>query len=207
MRGTRADSEPSEGEQNETPLAETEDELIRRVQAGEQQPFRTLVERYKDLVFAVIIRQVGERDVAEELSQETFIKAYRHIGRFRFEAKFSTWLTRIALNNASSYFASKRFRQGRRTEEFNPETHDTGVDGPQQEMEKQELMRTFQQALATLKPKFQEVLSMCALEGKSYEEAAEILEIPVGTVRSRLNKARLLLKAAFQRQASEGGRS
>ena len=156
-----------------------------------------LIERHQNLVFGMIMRQVGDRVLAEELAHECFVRAYKHLAKVRAEANFSTWLTRIALNVTSSYFTSRRYREALRSESFDVRLHDRGQDSdPSPAAET--MLNSFRQALANLKPKFREVLTLCALEGKSYEDAAQVLAIPVGTVRSRLNKARLLLKAELQ---------
>ena len=179
---------------------EDDHQIVREVVAGNSDRFRLLVLRHQALVFALIMRQVGEKELAEELAQETFLKAYRNLKLFRFEAKFSTWLTRIALNTMNSYFSSRAYKERSRTDSFSQEKHDRpealGADAKSD-------MEQFRNLLGTLSPKLREVLVLCGLEGKSYEEAAHMLSIPIGTVRSRLNKARLVLKDAFL--ASAGG--
>ena len=183
-----------------------EQEIIARVLAGEREEFRHLVRRYQDMVFALVMRQVGQRTTAEELTQEVFIRAFRSLHTFREEAKFSTWLIRIAINHTNSFFVSKRFKQSQKTEEFNPAVHDMTTSSPESELERKQRAQTLQKALAGLKPNFRDVITLCGLEGKSYDEAAEVLGIPVGTVRSRLNKARLLVKQSFLRLAAEEAR-
>lgn len=175
----------------------SDEALIGAVLSGDKEQFRPLVTRYKDMVFSMIMRQVGDPALAEEIAQETFLKAYLSLRSFRFEARFSTWLVRIALNQTSSYFASRRFKEKQRTETFDPLLHDSACSAPGAENEEEKLISRLQTALKGLKRKFREVLVLCALEGKSYEEAAQILKVPVGTVRSRLNKARLLLQSHF----------
>ena len=174
----------------------TDEATIRAVIGGDKERYRELVVRHKDMIFALIMRQVGNAAIAEELAQETFVRAFVSLSRFRFETKFSTWLTRIALNQTSSYFTSRRYKQSRRTDEFDPRIHDKAEAPPEGDFQKERLQR-FREALGTLKPLYREVIVLCALEGKSYEEAASILVIPIGTIRSRLNKARLLLKEAL----------
>ncbi len=158
-----------------------------------------VVQEYRDIIFSMIMRQVGDRTTSEELTQETFVKAYVNLKRFRGESKLGTWMTRIALNETNNYFASRRFKEARRSESFSAETHDQVKDGDEQQemLEKERWLVRFRAALATLRPLFREVLVLCSLEGRSYEEAAQVLDIPVGTVRSRLNKARLLMREAL----------
>lgn len=181
--------------------------VVRSVQAGNKESFRILVMRYKDLVYAMIMRQVADHAAAEEISQDVFVKAFLNIGKFRLESKFSTWLTRIALNETSSYFSSKKFKQQKLSESFDAVKHDIGDGESRESMEEEArhnlLLKTFRAGLAGLKPRFRDVLVLCGLEGKTYEEAAAILEIPVGTVRSRLNKARHLIKQSVKSFALE----
>ena len=158
-----------------------------------------VVLEYKEMVFSMIMRQVGDRTLSEELTQETFVKAYLHLKSFRGEARLGTWITRIALNEAHNYFASKRFKEQRQNESFSAAAHDApqNTEEETQMIEKEKWLIRFREALAGLKPLFREVLVLCALEGRSYEEVAQVLCIPLGTVRSRLNKARLLLRDAL----------
>ena len=185
---------------------ETEYSLIKRITAGDKEEFRVVVDEYKDLIFSMIMRQTGDRAVAEELTQETFVKAYVNLKSFRAESKLSTWLTRIALNHTNTYFGSRRFKERQRGESFIPDTHDREDRSDEQDelLRKEEELSKFRAALGTLKPKFREVLVLCSLEGKSYEEVAEIVGVPIGTIRSRLNKARLLLKHAVLSGDVEG---
>ncbi|MBX7142900.1 MAG: RNA polymerase sigma factor [Oligoflexia bacterium] len=169
-----------------------EHSIVRRVIAGERDEFRQLIDKYKQRIFAMVLRQVGSRQCAEDLTQDIFVNAYQHLKHFRFESTFGTWLIRITLNEMSSYFSSKRYRQDRQTESFDPAIH-TSMSAPDKSHD--ELMRAFRQALSALSPKLRDVISLCALEGMSYEDAAKTLALPVGTIRSRLNAARLKLKS------------
>lgn len=171
-------------------------QIIEQVLAGDKQAFRFLVLRYQSQVFAMLMRQIAERDLAEELTQETFLRAYRELKSFRGEAKFSSWLIRIALNLSNSYFSSKRFKQRKQTESLEMENDRTTNETPHSRAERHEMLKRFRASLELISPKLREVMVLCGLEDRSYEEAAQILEIPVGTVRSRLNQARLEVKAA-----------
>ncbi len=172
-----------------------EREIIRRVLAGAKDEFRVLVLAHQSRVFALIMRQVANQAIANELTQEVFLKAYRNLHRFRFEAQFSTWLIRIALNVCTTYFSSKRFKQAKSTMSFEEieipsESESYGVGA----VIDRETLKRVRSALLTLSPKLRETIILCGFEERTYEEAAQILEIPVGTVRSRLNKARNLLR-------------
>ena len=187
------------GERRENP--ETDDhQIVREVISGEVDRFRILVLRHQSLIFSLMLRQTGDRELAEELAQDAFLKAYRHLKLFRFESKFSTWLTRIALNSMNSYFSSRAYKERSKTESFSAEVHDRSDSAS---ADSKSDVEQFRALIGTLSPKLRDVLVLCCLEGKSYEEAATVLCIPIGTVRSRLNKARLILKEAFL--ASAGG--
>lgn len=149
-----------------------------------------------------MFKQVGNPIVAEELTQETFVRAFRGIKGFRFDARFSTWLTRIALNQSKSYFRSRRFKESSKNERYDEYSHDqiSGADTEAALMEAESLRR-LQRAILRLPTRYREVLVLCALEKKSYEEASQILGVAVGTIRSRLNRARHQLKDMYFAEA------
>ncbi|WKZ57131.1 MAG: sigma-70 family RNA polymerase sigma factor [Bdellovibrionota bacterium] len=170
---------------------QTDADAIRSVLKGETEAFRILVDRYKDRIFSLCMRQCGNREIAEELTQDVFLRAYRALSRFRFEATFATWITRIALNVVQSYFASARYRESRISVRFDPDTHDRASSSA---FPTPALTEKFHDCFAKLGARFREVLALVALEERSYEETAQLVGIPVGTVRSRLHAARLALK-------------
>jgi RNA polymerase sigma-70 factor (ECF subfamily) len=171
----------------------SDEELIRASTRNDHEPFRVLVRRHKDRIFGLIMRQVGERATAEDLSQEIFIRAFNGLPKFRFDAAFSTWLTRIALNQINTFFTSKRYRESKRSQPFDLGQHDA-AQGENEEQINEEQLKRFREGLALLKPIHRDVIVLCGLEGRSYEETAQILNIPIGTVRSRLNHARQQLQ-------------
>lgn len=167
-----------------------ERQIIMRVLKGDKDEFRHLVRAHQDRIYTVIRRQVTSEVIAKELAQEVFIKAYRFLPKFKFESTFSTWIIRIALNTTASYFKSKRYYQAQKTEAIENHLNLSEQDCS----EEREKIKQLQQAMSSLKANSRDVLVLCGLESKSYEEAANILQIPVGTVKSRLNTARLELK-------------
>jgi RNA polymerase sigma-70 factor, ECF subfamily len=175
-------------------------ELVTEAQRRNHEAFAMLMKRHQDMLFAMILRQVGDRAIAEDLAQEVFIKAYRGLPAFRGDSKFSSWLVRIALNQTNSYFRSKRYKQSLKQEPLDNVASSGSAESAEIALQRQQEIAKFQKCLATLKPKYREVLVLCGLEGKSYEEAALIIQIPVGTVRSRLNKARLLAREVLIRE-------
>jgi len=174
--------------------AEEEKGIITRVLAGERDEFRILVRTNQDRVHSIILRQVGNYHVAEELAQETFIRAYKSLKTFQFNSSFSTWITRIAINQCSNYFSSRRYKEYRKSEAFEAVHEKCAADGMDRDLERTQRLLLFQRALAALNPKLREVIVLCTLNEKSYEEVSRLLKIPIGTVRSRLNTARLQLK-------------
>jgi RNA polymerase sigma factor (sigma-70 family) len=163
--------------------------IIRRVLAGKRDDFRFLVLRHQNFVFSLLMRQLRDHSRAEDLAQETFTRAYANLSSFRFESAFTTWLARIALNQLNTYLQSRSFRESRRTEGLEREEV-SNMPLVNQPAVSNELVDALRVALGELSPKFREVLVLCALEGRSYEEAASAIGIPIGTVRSRLNIAR-----------------
>lgn len=182
---------------------QTEQELISRILAGDAELFRELVDQNKDRVFSMIVRQVGDASLAEELAQETFIKAYKGLKGFGGKSKFSTWITRIAINTSHSYFSSKRHKQSLQNIPFELSKHEQAGDMVSAHEQEQRHAK-FRQCLSKLGEKFRAVIVLNTLENKSYEEVADVVSIPVGTVRSRLHKARILLRDCMLADAEKG---
>jgi RNA polymerase sigma-70 factor (ECF subfamily) len=170
---------------------------LQSVAEGNREDYRYFVDEHQAYVVNMIWRQTGDRSASEDLAQEAFLRAYKALPRFRFECSFKTWITRISLNLTSSYLSSPLHRDrlkilpmegaGEQSMPCLSEQHD-----------QKENMKQFRAALHALPSHYQGVVALVSLEGKSYEEASLILEIPIGTVRSRLNKARALLKEALE---------
>ena len=174
----------------------SEREVIQQVVRGARDEFRHLVHAHQEQVYLMILKSVGDEQLARELTQDTFLKAYLNLSKFRFQSSFSTWLIRIALNSTNSYFSSKRFKQKMRTTSFDGEIH--RKDSPEQDDGfDEEAIERLRLAIGRLKPIYRDVLTLCALEKKSYEDAAALLDVPIGTIRSRLNKARHLLRKMY----------
>jgi len=161
--------------------------------------YSVILNTFQDTIYRMLLRQTGNSEIASELAQETFIRAYEKLNTFRGESTFSTWLIRIALNISNNFFSSKAYKETQRASgpvgtNFSKEVSTDGIE------ERLELLREF---INELKPKHRSIVLLCALEKKSYEEAATILKIPVGTVRSRLHEARETLRKRFLREASD----
>ena len=170
--------------------------LVKRVQAGERKAFDLLVRRYQHKVLGVISRYVADWAEAQDVAQESFVRAYRAIGNFRGESAFYTWLYKIATNTAKNWLVS----QGRR-----PPTDDVQVDDavhldaavrlkdsstPERELLRQEIERTVFETVEALPDELRQAITLREVEGLSYEEISERMECPIGTVRSRIFRAR-----------------
>lgn len=178
-----------------------ESAVIRKVIAGNASDFAILVERHQNMIFSMIMRQTGDEATSRDLAQETFIKAFKSLRTFNFKSAFPTWLVRIALNTTSSYFSSSKFTQSKLNVSFSAEMHEKFLQQPESEPFSAEQLTQLQVFLAALAAPYREVLVLCAIEGKSYREAGEILQIPAGTVSSRMTKGMRMLRDKFKRVA------
>ena len=180
---------------------ESDQPLIDAVLAGDPAQFNGLVMRYANRLYRFILKNVGHAALAEDLAQETFVEAYRQLPTFRGEAKFSTWLFGIALNKIRNYI--NRSPDGR--QQHSPMRilrSDPASDGnPTQLLEKKQTLLALQQAMETLPTELRESLILVAMEELPYEEAAQLLGIPVGTLKSRVHRARDLLRRSMRLEA------
>jgi RNA polymerase sigma-70 factor (ECF subfamily) len=168
---------------------------VRRLQRGDTDAFEVLVRRHEKAIFNLVYRMLGNYDDAAETAQEVFLSAYRAIGQFRGESNFSTWLYRIALNHATTRRKSTALRQKRLAPIDASDMIDDTQLGPAETLEKKELRERVQRALNELEPEDATVILLRDLQDIPYEDVARVLKIPVGTVKSRLHRARQALKA------------
>lgn len=179
-------------------------ELVQRVQRGEATAFDLLVRRHQHRVIAVIGRYVGDWSECQDIAQDTFIRAYRALPGFRGEAQFSTWLHRIAVNTAKNHLVAQRRRPPTDDVEVgDAEQFDTGaalrvVDTPERELLRQEVERTVMGAVESLPADLRTAITLREVEGLSYDEIAARMGCPIGTVRSRIFRARDAIDAALR---------
>lgn len=175
----------------------SDDALLARAQAGDQRAFRQLVERYEERVAATVIGMMGRGPEADDVGQETFIRFYRSLGRFRGDSSLATYITRIAINESLKAL-KKRQRRARRF--FSVDDDRSNLPEPEAErdtrIEDAERAQILEQALDALTPEHRAVVVLRMMEGHSTRQAAAILGIPEGTVMSRLKRA----IAALQKQ-------
>jgi RNA polymerase sigma-70 factor, ECF subfamily len=170
-------------------------ECVRRLQQGETNAFEILVRRHQKTIFNLVYRMLGDYDEAAEIAQEAFLSAYRAIGGFRGDANFSTWLYRIALNHATTRRRSMaHWQQHTVPIETTEPVGDNHLD-PAAMVEQKEIRERVQKALNSLEPDDAAIILLKDLQDMPYEEVARILEIPLGTVKSRLHRARQALKS------------
>ena len=170
--------------------------LVKRVQAGERRAFDLLVRKYQHKVLGVVSRYVNDWAEAQDVAQEAFIRAFRAIANFRGESAFYTWLYKIATNTAKNYLVA----QGRR-----PPGDDLQVDDaqhlesavklkdsatPERELMREEVERTVFEAVEALPEELRAAITLREVDGLSYEEIASAMNCPIGTVRSRIFRAR-----------------
>lgn len=170
--------------------------LVERVQKGDKGAFDLLVLKYQHKIVNLIMRYVRDPELALDIAQEAFIKAYRALPRFRGESAFYTWMYRIAVNTAKNHLAAQRRRpMDVELDLQDPEQYDLHAklretDTPEGVALSDELQETVERAIAALPEDLRTAIILRELEGMSYEEIAETMECPVGTVRSRIFRAR-----------------
>lgn len=174
-------------------------DLVDRILAGEARAFEPLVRRYERRVFRVTLAILGNIEDAEEAMQDTFVKAYRHLSQFRRESRFTTWLTRIAINEALQKRQTQRnFVPIEDAEaagaDFMPHRYESWRADPEKLYGKQEIRRMIEAAIESLAPIYREVLVLRDLEGLSAEEAADALGLKIPAMKSRLLRARLMVR-------------
>ena len=177
---------------------EADAELVERVQSGDRQAFELLVAKYQRRVLRLLSRLIRDPAEIEDVAQEAFIKAYRALPQFRGDSAFYTWLYRIAVNTAKNYLAS----QGRRPRPLaGPQTDEDGesfdladvvedINTPDAVMHSRQVAEAVNSAIDSLSEDLRTAITLREIEGLSYEEIADAMRCPIGTVRSRIFRAR-----------------
>mgnify|MGYP001818071879 FL=1 len=173
-----------------------DNKLVKRVQKGDKGAFDLLVLKYQHKIVNLVMRYVRDPELALDITQEAFIKAYRALPRFRGDSAFYTWMYRIAVNTAKNHLAAQRRRPMDVDLDLqDPEQYDLHAklretDTPEGLTLGKELKETVERAIAALPEDLRTAIILRELEGMSYEEIAQTMECPVGTVRSRIFRAR-----------------
>ena len=181
---------------------EIDQELVERAQAGDQKAFERLVEKYQRKLGRLLSRFIRDHAEVEDVSQEAFIKAYRALPSFRGESAFYTWLYRIGINTAKNYLVAKGRRAPTSTDydasdaesfEDADQLHD--INTPERLMQSRQIGQTVNAAMEALPEELRNAIVLREIEGLSYEEIAEEMNCPIGTVRSRIFRAREVIAA------------
>ncbi len=179
-------------------------DLVKRVQRGDKTAFDLLVLKYQHRIGAVIGRFVPDYAESQDVAQESFIRAYRAIGNFRGDSQFYTWLYRIAVNTAKNHLVAMKRRPPSSDIEADDAEHYAGAlqmqDGatPEHELLREEIAKAVSDTVAELPEELRQAITLREMEGLSYEEIAETMDCPIGTVRSRIFRAREAIDARLR---------
>jgi RNA polymerase sigma-70 factor (ECF subfamily) len=184
-----------------------EKRLLRRLKARDERAFRELVELHQDMVYNLVFRMLGDREEARDVSQEVFVTVFKSIHTFRGDSQLSTWLYRVTANHAKNRikYLARRGRERRQSldDTTDGELHRAGADpgpSPVGVAVGRELEGMIQRALAALDEEQRLVIVLRDIENLSYEEISAITHLAMGTVKSRLHRARAALRVALERE-------
>ncbi|WP_369602801.1 RNA polymerase sigma factor RpoE [Hahella sp. SMD15-11] len=195
----------------ETVHSPTDEQLVMRAQKGDRRAFDLLVRKYQSRIMALIARFIQDPHEVMDVAQEAFIKAYRALPGFRGDSGFYTWLYRIAANTAKNHLAAAGRRPPGTDVDAGDAMHYSGSeglkthDGPEAAMRRDQLRRAIHEALAALPEELRVALTLREFDGMSYEDISNIMGCPVGTVRSRIFRAREAVDKAIAPLLSDEG--
>jgi RNA polymerase sigma-70 factor (ECF subfamily) len=176
--------------------ADRDDDLVRRFRAGEPEAFTDLVRRHQHRVYAVCLRVLGDADAAADVAQDTFLTVLRKLEGFRGDAAFTTWLHRVAVNACYDELRRKRRRPMLHVVADDGLEHEPGPPAPDHADEVAGT-RDLAAALASIPEEFRVTLVLADVQDMAYEQISKVLDVPVGTVKSRVHRGRLALAAAM----------
>ncbi|MDP2578146.1 MAG: sigma-70 family RNA polymerase sigma factor [Gemmatimonadota bacterium] len=185
------EAEPTRGEGSEAPSPE---DTVRRAQRGDATAFERLYQEHHTRIYALCLRMMRDADLAEELTQDVFVRLYERLSSFRGASSFATWLHRLAVNVVLNHLRSGRRRAGHEQKMYDAARYKTAVKDAMPETR-----MTLETAIAELPPGAREVLVLHDIEGYRYREIAEVTGTAVGTVKSQLHRARKLLREVLER--------
>ncbi|HET7746883.1 MAG TPA: sigma-70 family RNA polymerase sigma factor [Vicinamibacteria bacterium] len=175
-------------------MTDNDTDLVQRCRAGDEAAWRDLVARHTRRVFGIAYRFVGRVDEAEDLTQEIFVKVYQGLERFRpAEGAFATWLSTLARNHAIDEYRRRRQEKLRRVDDAVMEAMPSHAESAVDSLDRMDRVRLVRRGLKALPKDLREPLVLCDLQGLAYDEIAGILNVPLGTVKSRINRGRLEL--------------
>jgi RNA polymerase sigma-70 factor (ECF subfamily) len=188
---------------SETPARDTDEQLVAKVQKGDRHSFDLLVLKYQHKVMSLVRRFVKDQSEAEDVAQEAFIKAYRAINSFRGDSAFYTWLYRIAVNTAKNALDARKRRPGSDLDIDDAEdfafSDSLRIDeNPESLLASEDMHRIIEETLAGLPEDLRRALMLREFDGLSYEDIASMMDCPIGTVRSRIFRAREAIDIAIR---------
>jgi len=179
--------------------------LVERARQGDKRAFELLVEKYHRRLLRLLSRMVRNKEEMEDIAQETFIKAYRALPQFRGDAAFYTWLYRIGVNTAKNYLASRSKALPTVSDQYGSDEDDGGerfavedINTPESELLSKQVAYAVNEAIEALPEELRTAITLREIEGLSYEEIAEAMGCPIGTVRSRIFRAREAVAAKLR---------
>ena len=176
--------------------AQVDQLLVERVQKGDKRAFDLLINKYQHRIISLVSRYVSDHAEAQDVAQEAFIKAYRAMAKFRGDSAFYTWLYRIAINTAKNYLVAQKRRPPASdidavdAEQYDMESRLKDKGTPENELMRDEIKRTVYDTIADLPDDLRTAIMLREMEGMSYEDIAVTMDCPIGTVRSRIFRAR-----------------
>ena len=185
----------------------TEQELVRAAAGGDTEAFARLVRTYENKIYSLAFRMCGSADDASDIAQEAFLAAWRGLPSFRGDSGFATWLYRLTSNVAIDYLRRQKKQRGNMSlddEELGLDAVDTGP-GPQDAAERTEVRSVVAAGLQELSEGHRQVLVLREIQGLSYEEIADVLEVDLGTVKSRISRARSALRKILLQKGNLSG--
>ena len=194
--GPAQKANPGETERARMSEAQVDQLLVERVQKGDKYAFDLLINKYQHRIVSLVSRYVSDHAEALDVAQEAFIKAYRAIGKFRGDSAFYTWLYRIAINTAKNYLVAQKRRppasdiDATEAEQYDMDSRLKDKGTPENEMMREEISRTVYKTIAELPEDLRTAIMLREMEGMSYEDIALTMDCPIGTVRSRIFRAR-----------------
>lgn len=189
---------------------DTDQQLVKRVQRGDKRAFDLLVLKYQHKILSLVSRYIRDSDEMQDVAQEAFIKAYRALPKFRGDSAFYTWLYRIAINTAKNHLVAR----GRRppssdvdvdeSEQYDGQSVLREIENPENMLFGEELRRVVESAIRALPEDLRTALTLREFDGLSYEDIAAVMDCPVGTVRSRIFRAREAIDRQVKMQVNGG---
>lgn len=204
MSDTQENADYASPRENASASSLEDDKLVERATGGDEQAYKELVDKYERAIYFHILKMIRDQDQVEDLVQETFVKAFDNLASYSTTYAFSTWLYRIATNHTIDYLRKKKLKTLSIDEPVKTRDGDMQIQLPDENAEtdrkiiRKQRQKIVQEAIDDLPAKYRRVIQMRHMEEKSYQEIADILELPLGTVKAHIFRARELLYKALK---------